>query len=78
VSVRPSVRPGSETHIPKKTHTFSFQVSRNEGITSSSCPWHQKEKQTLPVPCVTFSSYPWQQKENSKQGRAGAAQRRAR
>jgi len=26
-----SVRPGPETHIPKKTHTFSFQVSRNEG-----------------------------------------------
>ncbi len=26
-----SVRPGLETHIPKKTHTFSFQVSRNEG-----------------------------------------------
>jgi len=25
------VRPGPETHIPKKTHTFSFQVSRNEG-----------------------------------------------
>jgi len=26
-----SVRLGPETHIPKKTHTFSFQVSRNEG-----------------------------------------------
>jgi len=26
-----SVRPSPETHIPKKTHTFSFQVSRNEG-----------------------------------------------
>jgi hypothetical protein len=26
-----SVRPGPETHIPKKTHTFLFQVSRNEG-----------------------------------------------
>ncbi len=31
LSVRPSVRPGPETHIPKKTHTFSFQVSTNEG-----------------------------------------------
>jgi hypothetical protein len=26
-----SVRPGPETHIPKKTHTFSFQILRNEG-----------------------------------------------
>jgi len=26
-----SVCLGPETHIPKKTHTFSFQVSRNEG-----------------------------------------------
>jgi len=26
-----SVRPGLEIHIPKKTHNFSFQVSRNEG-----------------------------------------------
>jgi len=25
------VPPGPETHIPKKTLTFSFQVSRNEG-----------------------------------------------
>jgi len=31
MSICPSVRPGPETHIPKKTHTFSFQVSRNEG-----------------------------------------------
>ncbi len=31
LSVCPSVRRGPETHIPKKTHTFSFQVSRNEG-----------------------------------------------
>jgi len=27
-----SIRPGPETHIPKKTHIFSFQVSRNEGF----------------------------------------------
>jgi hypothetical protein len=26
-----SVRLGPKTHIPKKTHTFSFQVLRNEG-----------------------------------------------
>jgi len=39
-------------------------------VTSSSCPWQQKEKKTLPVPCVTSSSCPWQQKVNSKQGRA--------
>jgi hypothetical protein len=31
MSVCLSVRPGPETQIPKKTHTFSFQVSRNEG-----------------------------------------------
>jgi len=31
MSVCLSIRPGPETHIPKKTHTFSFQVSRNEG-----------------------------------------------
>ncbi len=34
-----------------------------QGVTSSSCPWQQKEKKTLPVPCVTSSSCPWQQKE---------------
>jgi len=41
-------------------------------VTSSSCPWQQKEKKTLPVPCVTSSSCAWQQKENSKHGREGA------
>jgi len=30
--VRLSIRPGPETHIPKRTHTFSFQVLRNEGF----------------------------------------------
>ncbi len=34
-----------------------------QGVTSTSCPWQQKEKETLPIPCVTFSSCPWQQKE---------------
>jgi len=47
-------------------------------VTSSSCPWQQKEKKTVPVPCVTSSSCPWQQKENSKQGRAGARARQGR
>jgi hypothetical protein len=31
IKVTMSVCLGPETHIPKKTHTFSFQVSRNEG-----------------------------------------------
>jgi len=31
LSICLSVRPGPKTHILKKTHTFSFQVSRNEG-----------------------------------------------
>jgi len=31
MSICLSVCPGPETQIPKKTHTFSFQVSRNEG-----------------------------------------------
>jgi len=43
-------------------------------VTSSSRPWQQKEKKTLPVPYVTSSSCPWQ---GRGRGRVGARQGRA-
>jgi hypothetical protein len=50
-----------------------------QGVTSSSCPWQQKEKKILPVPCVTSSSsYGSKRKIRNRasqgRGRAGARQ----
>jgi hypothetical protein len=55
-----------ETRIStgKELKVCLFVCLAGQGVTSSSCPWQQKENKTLPVPCVTSSSCPWQQKEN--------------
>jgi hypothetical protein len=69
------VCPGPETHISKKVpgniaRSKSLATLPVPCVTSSSCPWQQKEKKTLPVPYVTSSSCPWQQKEKKNTARS--------